>query len=275
MNVILSQQDYTFTSRIINSIIDLKDGVKKWRVWLLLAWQDIQLRYRRSVLGPFWITLSMAITICMTGLLYGTLFKISLDRYFPYFASGMLIWSFVSVSISEGTNIFFESERFLKQMKLPYSVFIFRTVARNFIIFLHNFVIFIPIMFIFHLQINSNIFIGIYGLLLIILNAIAAGFILAIYGTRFRDISQIVTSLSQVLFFLTPVIWSPSILPEKYLFIVYLNPFAQFLEMIRNPLLGLPPSGYAYITTLVLTLLNLTLAFTLFSRVRTRIAYWL
>src|SRR5690348_3195559 len=145
--VITSQDESKINTQMSLALSDIKEGLSKWQIWLLLAWQDIRLRYRRSTLGPFWITLSMGITIGMTGLLYGSLFHIRMIEYFPTFASGMLIWSFISSSLSEGSNIFIESESFLKRIRLPYSTFVFRTVTRNLIIFLHNFVIYIPIMF--------------------------------------------------------------------------------------------------------------------------------
>jgi ABC-type polysaccharide/polyol phosphate export permease len=275
MQVIISQENHTLSLRSQLAVKDIMQGLKSWPIWLALAWQDIRLRYRRSALGPFWITLSMGITIGFTGLLYGTLFKMRLDNYFPFFSAGMLTWGLIAISLTEGSNIYFEGENFLKQMKLPFSAFILRTVCRNFIIFLHNIVIFIPIIWIFHIPVNWNTLISIYGMCLIVFNLVTISTLLAIFGTRFRDIGQIVTSLIQVVFFLTPIIWAPSILPEKYQFAIYLNPFAQFLEIVRAPLMGLMPTTYAFISTLVLTFLNATFAFIIFARFRARIAYWL
>jgi len=272
---IYSQLDSSLTARMNLAFLDIKEGAKKWRIWLLLAWQDIRLRYRRSLLGPFWITLSMTITIGMTGMLYGVLLNFRMAEYFPSFAAGMLIWSLISILITDGSNTFAESENFLKQMKLPYSVFVYRFVARNFIIFLHNIVIFIPIMFLFHIKPTLDTLLVFLGLFLILWNAVAVGFILAIFGTRFRDIAQVVNSFIQVIFFLTPIIWVPSMLPQKFQFAVKLNPVAQFLEMVRNPLLGLAPSSYAICVTLTISILSAVFAFALFMRFRARISYWL
>ena len=76
--------------------LDLWEGLKKWKIWMALAWQDIKLRYRRSVIGPLWITLSMAITVYSMGFLYSRLFHMDLDSYFPYLVSGMLAWGVIS-----------------------------------------------------------------------------------------------------------------------------------------------------------------------------------
>ncbi|MCZ6914895.1 MAG: ABC transporter permease [Rickettsia endosymbiont of Ixodes persulcatus] len=257
------------------ALTDIYDGIKEWRIWLLLAWQDVKLRYRRSTLGPFWITLSMAITIYTMGLLYGRLFKMELSQYYPYLAAGILGWSLISSLLTEGAIIFVDSEQFIKQMKQPYSVFVFRTVTKCFIIFFHHIIVLIPIILIFKVKINFYSFFSLLSLVIIWLNGVVYGVILAILGTRFRDVVQLIISLTQVIFFLTPIIWSPRVLPERYQYIVKLNPFAQFMELLRNPLLGSLPSNYTIFFTVSVTLLGFIISFVAFSRYRARIAYWL
>ena len=83
-------------SQTMLALADLMEGFKKWPVWFLLACQDIKLRYRRSVLGPFWITISMAITVYTMGFLYGHLFRSELQTYYPFLVSGMLAWAVIS-----------------------------------------------------------------------------------------------------------------------------------------------------------------------------------
>ncbi len=262
-------------TRTALAFTDIKDGFSKWNIWILLSWQDIRMRYRRSTLGPFWITLSMAITIYTMGLLYGHLFKMELAHYYPYLAASMLGWSLISSLLTDGSGIFIENEHFLKQIKLPYITFILRATARNFIIFFHNIFVIIPIIIFFHVSVNLFTLLFLVGLLVIWINAITFGTILAILGTRFRDITQLINSLIQVVFFLTPVMWSPAILPEKYQYLVKLNPFAQFLELLRNPLLGTPPSAYAFAVTLAITLVGIAGSFFIFARYRARITYWI
>ena len=254
---------------------DIYDGFKQWRIWLLLAWQDIKLRYRRSTLGPFWITLSMAVTIYTMGLLYGRLFKMDLAQYYPFLATGILSWSLISSLLTEGTSIFVDSEQFIKQMKQPYSVFVFKTVTKCFIIFLHHILVLVPIILFFNVKVNFYSLFALWSLIVIWLNGISYGVILAILGTRFRDIVQLISSLVQVIFFLTPIIWSPSVLPERYQYIVNLNPFAQFMELLRSPLLGTLPSNYTIFFITIVTLLGFFVSFIIFSRYRVRIAYWL
>src|SRR3989338_10164686 len=83
---------------------DFKESLQHWRIWLMLAYQDIKLRYRRSVLGPFWITISMAVTVYSMGFLYSHLFHIELSQYYPFVVASMLAWSLISSVIIEMTD---------------------------------------------------------------------------------------------------------------------------------------------------------------------------
>jgi ABC-type polysaccharide/polyol phosphate export permease len=256
---------------------DFKEGLSVWRIWFLLAYQDIKLRYRRSVLGPFWLTLSMAITVYSMGFLYGHLFRTDLHQYYPFLVAGMLSWALLSSVIVEQTDAFVTSEGLIKQIKLPYSLYTHRIATRNIIIFFHNIIVMVPVYLIFYdtAKINFNFLLLIPGLLLIYINAIFYGLFLAMICIRYRDVSQIIKSLIQVVFFLTPVMWDPSILNEKKRFIVDLNPFYSFLEIIRAPLLGKAPSLFNVSVVLGATLIGMLICVRIFIPYRPRIIYWL
>lgn len=257
------------------AIKDLLEGVKAWRIWGLLAWQDIRLRYRRSQLGPFWITLSMAVTIYSMGFLYGHLFKMNLQYYFPYLASGMLTWALISTTINDSTNAFIDASGYLKQTKLPYLLFVLRVVMRNLIIFFHNLIAVIPIIIFCKVPLGLPTFGFFLGIAIIALNGAIYGVILSMLGARYRDIAQVIVSFMQVIFFLTPIMWMAKSLPDKMQYVVKINPFAQYIDLIRSPLLGVWPSLYSYAITLILTILGFILMLFMFSRSRHRIVYWL
>jgi ABC-type polysaccharide/polyol phosphate export permease len=256
---------------------DIRDGLKSWRIWWMLAYQDIKLRYRRSILGPFWLTISMAITIYSMGYLYAHLFHIELAKYYPFLVAGMLGWSLISTIVLEYTDGFLSSEGLIKQIKLPYSLHIHRIICRNIIIFFHNILVIIPILIIFHetAKVNLNTLLLIPGLLIIYINAISYGLVLSMIGVRYRDISQIIKSLIQVAFFITPVMWGPEVLGPKNQFIVDANPFYAFLELIRQPLLGHAPTLKNIVMVVAVTLFGFLISAKIFSSFRARIIYWL
>lgn len=259
------------------ALLDIKSGSAKWRIWLMLAYQDIQLRYRRSILGPFWLTLSMAITVYSMGFLYGHLFRVGLQQYYPFLVAGMLTWALIASVLTDLTDTFITSESLIKQIKLPYSLYIHRVIAKNVIIFFHNMLVMLPIFVIFSAgaKINFYSLLLIPGLAMIYLNAFIYGLILAMLGSRYRDVSQIIKSLIQVIFFITPIMWTPTILPPKDQFFVLLNPFYSFVELIRSPLIGQAPSLFNLGVTLGITLVGSIVCAFMFTRYRARIIYWL
>jgi len=254
---------------------DILGGLLCWRIWLLISWQDIRLRYRRSHLGPLWITISMAVQVYTIGFLYGKLFNVDLQDYYPYLAGGLLTWSLISTLINDSAVGFVNSENYLRQMKIPFTVFVMRLLSRNIMIFFHNIFVIIPIFLIFRLPISVNILALIPGLAIVILNGFGFGLLLSLLGARYRDINQFIQNLVQVAFFLSPIMWQPSRLPPNYQFIVDYNPFAQFVNMIRQPLIGQLPSLHSYLYTFSIGVCALIIALLTFHQVRKRIVYWL
>lgn len=110
-------------SRILPELLAI---YQQWFVWLTLASQDIKLRYRRSVLGPLWITISMAVTIYSMGFLYGKLFHVELKTYFLYLASGIIGWSYISSLLLESGQVFIESEGYIRNHESYVSMFLMR-----------------------------------------------------------------------------------------------------------------------------------------------------
>ncbi len=254
---------------------DIFAGLKQWQVWWMLAWQDIRIRYKRSILGPFWITISMAITVYAMGFLYGHLFNMDLQRYFPYLASGMIIWALVATILNEAPNIFIEGAAFIKQVKLPYSVFIYRTIMRNLIIFGHNIIAIIPLWIYFKVPVNFSLFLALIGLMILLIAGYIYAFLLAMIGSRYRDIAPIIVSMVQVTFFLSPILWMSDRIPLRFQFIVSYNPAAQFINLVRQPLLGQWPSWHSYLAALIVIVVGLALTVSLYKRSYKRIVFWL
>lgn len=268
---------YPNTTQAQLALQDITEGLKRWPIWLMLAYQDIKLRYRRSVLGPFWLTLSMAITVYSMGFLYSHLFHIELAHYFPFLVSGMLGWSLISTVVIETIDGLVSSDGFIKQIKLPYTLYIHRIATRNVIIFFHNILVIVPIYLIFHnnISVNAKTLLVIPGLLVVYFNAISYGLILGMIGARYRDVSQIIKSLVQVVFFITPVMWSADVLKGANRYIADANPFYSFLELIRAPLLGTLPTPLNLCMVTFVSLLGGFIAYKMLVKYRSRIVYWL
>jgi ABC-2 type transport system permease protein/lipopolysaccharide transport system permease protein len=253
---------------------DIVDGIALWRLWLTLGWNDVLQRYSRSVLGPFWLTASMAVMVVTLGVLYSQLFNQPIDDFLPFFCVGLLVWNLLSSYLVEGGMLFTGSESYIKQIRLPYSLYAYRSSWAKLIIFAHNFIIYIGVLLYFRIWPGPTALIAIPGLVFVVLNGTIASLTLGIVSARFRDIPQLVGSVVQIVFFLTPIFWKPESL-KGHAYVVELNPFYHLIEVVRAPLLGNLPSASNYWSVLVLTVINIAVAYAFFSRFRARIAYWI
>lgn len=265
----------TLKARIASTISqEIIAGFRAWPVWVIMGWDDIRQRYRRSVIGPFWITLSMGVFIMVLGVIYGRLFHAELQSYLPYLTVGFVVWGFMSTAANDSCIAFIDANRIIKQIKLPYSVYILRVVWRNFIIFLHTIVIYIPVAIFFKIEPNLTMLWAIPGLILVCVNLIWVTTIIAILSTRFRDIQPIVGTMIQLGMFATPIMWTVSSLGDAKM-VAEINPVYHLIEITRAPLLGVAPEPQSWLVACGLAVIGSVLAIALLVRTSRRIVFWL
>jgi ABC-2 type transport system permease protein/lipopolysaccharide transport system permease protein len=255
------------------AIRDIRDGWARRELWSTMGLQDIRHRYRRSVLGPFWLTISMGVMVGALGLLYGAIFGQQLENYLPYLAAGFVCWGLISTLILDGTSAFIASEGLIKQLTAPLSVHVYTVVWRGLLIFLHNVWIYFVVAIVFGRSPGPALLLVIPAVAILLANGLWMGLLLGLLSTRFRDVPQIIASVVQVMFFLTPVIWKPEMLPGRAL-ILDLNPFYYLVELVRAPLLGQIPSLQIILGVAVLTIGGWALALVFYTTYRWRLAYW-
>ena len=262
------------SSQAALALYDLVEGARFTHLWGRLGWQDIRRRYRRSTLGPFWITISMGLLVGVLGTLYGGLFKVQATNYVPYLTLGFVIWTLVNGLVNDGCMAFVSASNIIQQARLPLSVHIYRVVWRNLIIFFHNAVIFVIVAMLFSVWPGWTGLLAIPGMVLLCLNGVWVGLLLGAFSARFRDVPPIIASIVRIAFFVTPIIWMPELLPHRAVLPMNLNPFFHVLEVVREPLLGQVPSAVSWLAMIGMTLVGATLTYLGYVRYRWRIAYW-
>lgn len=255
---------------------DIITSFKDSRLPIFLAYSDIRQRYRRSSLGPFWITISMGVTIACIGVIFGNIFKAPMKEFLPFLSIGLIIWGVISSVITEATTVFPSSAGIIRQLPIPLFSHIYRMIIRNVYVLLHNIAV-LPIVYICvgkTIGLESLLFLP--GFLLLLLNLAWISLILAIVCARFRDLTQIVASFLQVFFYITPIIWMPSLLPARAsVMLLEPNPFYHLVSIVRNPLIGLPTSSGNWIFALVMGVIGTFVAVIFFNNYRRRVAYWI
>ena len=262
------------SSRAALAATDLLEGIRKSWLWTTLAQQDVKLRYRGSILGPFWQTLTTAVMIGGMGLIYAELFHTELYDYLPMLAVGLIFWMFVAGMITEGCGTFVGVQGIIQQVRLPFSLHAYRLVYRNLLLLAHNFVIIPIVLLIFPHPISWFRLIELVpGLILIIVTGLWVSVLLGMISARFRDVPPIVASIVQVVFFITPVMW-PSEALGRHAWWAQLNPLFAAIDVLRGPLLGQPTASYSWIILVTMTVVGCFAAFAFFARFRSRIAFW-
>lgn len=260
-------------SYITLAVRDLKQASVQRQVWLHLGWLEVKQRYRRSVIGPWWISLSMLIFIGMMGLVFSRLFHQELRSYIPFFTAGFLFWTCISTSISESADIFRANVGFIKQMNLPYHLYLFKHLVKQLIYLMHNACVYVLVCLFFQFNPGWNLLWLIPGLFLLFVNLYWIGCVLSMLCTRFRDLVPIITSCIQIAFFVTPISWTPKLLGADSAILLW-NPLCYLLDLLRSPCLGQRPAWTSYIVVFSLALCGCLLSFLVFARKRARIAFW-
>ena len=254
---------------------DLGAGWRQRSLWGYLGWQDIKQRYRRSVLGPLWISISMGVIATAMGILYGALFGEPIHTFLPYVATGLLIWNFVSGCILEGSEVFIANEGLIRFLPAPISLHVYRLLWRQTLFFLHNLVIWLLLVIIFPQPLSATVLLALPAFLLLVLNGLWLALLAGIIATRFRDIPPIIASLTQLLFFMTPIVWSYERLKSNPLAAyVELNPVMHFVEILRQPLLGQPIVWRHWAVVGVITVVGCAVSLVCLRNYRSRVAYW-
>lgn len=256
-------------------IADIHASLLQWRFWTHLGTEDILKQYRRSYLGPVWISLNTAIFVLAFSVIGSQIFGTDLKEYLVYFCLGHVVFLFLSSLITEGCQTFTAAEAFLKQTPYPKLTFVLRVMWRNLLNTAHN----VPIMLV-ALAVNDDLGAVRWDVLLanLLLTLLSAFLLVANLGAvcaRFRDVPLLIGSVMQISMFLTPVMWKPSQLSENAQIIAIVNPLAAYLELLRAPLMGTVPEIHHYLNaSIVLGVLGMGF-FTGFLRSRRRLLYWL
>jgi ABC-type polysaccharide/polyol phosphate export permease len=258
-------------THFIRALIEVS---KKAPIWFFMAHQETVAKYRRTTLGPWWITLGTGAGLCAMGFIWGAVFKMDISELFPYLTSGFIFWAFISSTLIEGGEVFAKASVTLRSVKLPPLIFIFASVLKNLYILAHNIIIFLLVLVIFQLKVSFITFLFVPGLLLLVVTSLFVTVILSILGARFRDLSYMIGSLMTFMFLLTPVMWNPNILSGRSMCLAYLNPITHYLAIVRDPLLNKIPDSISYLSAIGMSIFLFLLASFLYKKSEKRIIFW-
>lgn len=264
----------SFADEFKSACGDIVTSFKDTRIWFALGLNDVVARYRGSILGPFWITLTTAVFVLGIGFLYAGLMKVSLDRYLPWMTTGLVVWNLISQTVMEGADAFVAASDVLRQAALPAPLFVWRVIWRNVLTFVHQLPVLIVVGFkfgyLFHIYLGEAVI----GFVLVVINISWFALAFAAICARFRDLKQILASLIQLLFFLSPVLWIPSEMRGLGQQLIALNPIVHMLDVLRGPLIAEHFHLHSVVFLLVMGVAGWGLTLVFLAKVRRRIVHY-
>ncbi|MDA8777179.1 ABC transporter permease [Pontimonas sp.] len=268
-----SDQNLSGTSKLMNNFQNRV--VRALSVGKILGTDDVKETYRRTFVGPLWITIGLGVQVAMIGVVFSLIFSADLKTYLPYLAVSLVVWNFLQQTISDGCNTFISSERLIKQIPLPFMAYALRTLWKQTFVFAHNFLV-IPVVFlIFGYGLTTSALFLPLGFLIVLVNLGWVVTVVGIISARYRDLGPIVQSFLTMAFYVSPVIWLPTAIPVEYRGVILgLNPFFHLMEMVRSPLLGEVPDTVSIVVSMGLAVVGSVFAWLLLRNFSSRIAFW-
>ena len=243
-------------------------------LWITLGWYDFTLRYRRTYFGPLWEILVVGIWIVGLGLLFGRLLGHSGENYLVYLSVGVILWSFISSTLTTGAGVFVSNARAISSINNPLFTYVLRNAVEHWAKLAVHSLILIGVLLWSDVQLGWQTLLVVPGMLLLFLGSLLAVPLLGFAGARYRDLTHLIRAGMRFLFFATPVFWYVDGLGDREFFAL-LNPFTHYLELVRAPLTGETASVLSWSLVLAIDAAGLVLLAATYNSLRRRLAIWI
>ncbi len=264
------------TTPFVTAAKDFYEGWQKFDLWFTLGKLELKRRYRRTKLGPFWGAAHNALYIICVGFIFSTLLAADRDKYMPFLTTGIIAWMFVYNTMQEASTAFISTSGLRQQLPFPYSMFIFQTIWRNLLVHAHNYILYLAVVLLFPVKTDWHLLLLIPGYFLVIGNLIWISTLIATASARYRDITQLVAAVIQVMIFVTPIFYDASRLTEwQRTWMLPPNLLYHMAAVLRAPLLGEVAPLSSYFILLFTMVVGTIGAAWFFGKRRNKIIYWI
>lgn len=256
-----------------SGIADLLCTLRMPQLVLYMAWSDVRARYKRSVLGPLWITFGTGISVVAFGYIWSELLKMGRAEFVPILTIGLVLWQFMSACLIEAPSVFTRQASAIRNLDLPFSLYPAQLVLRHLINLAHNLPLFVLVGVVMGVSVTPHILLVFPAFVLVLLNLFWMTLLVGLLGARFRDLEYLIGMIMPLLMFLSPVFYRPNslLMSGQY---VWFNPLSSMIEIIRYPLLGEPIPLFVWGINAGFLAVGALLTVWLFNAKNKRIPFW-
>lgn len=251
---------------------DLIKSFGLMRFWLTYSWEDIRTTYRHTAFGVLWITVSFFALLVVKFLIFRPMNSADSEYFVQYLAIGIVVWYYIA-NVLGSSNTFVPFENWLKNDTIPAAGFAFIVLFRCLFNFSFNALSVVLVFLYIGIDWHVEVFSLIPAALLTLFTSYSLLIFLGVISLRYRDIAQLVTTITRFGFFLSPIFWTPAQMGKIFDYL-YWNPVAHFIWIFRDPILygRIPWESWLYCSIVAITSSILAVIFyTLFKR---RLIYW-
>ncbi len=258
----------------LSGLRDIAQSFTRAPLWITLGWYDFELQYRRAFVGPLWEVVIIGVWVAGLGLLFGRLLGHDQNDYLVYMASGVVIWQYMSSTLTTGANVFVSNSRQIVSINNPLYTYVLRNVVEHVVKLCIHSLVFVAVVILTGASAQPVMLLAVPGLLCLVLTTLWAVPLLGFIGTRFRDFTHLLRACMRFLFFATPVFWYADGLNDRA-FLANYNPFTHFLAIVREPLTGVAATPESWAVVLAANFVGIGILCVLYNRLRRSLTLWL
>jgi lipopolysaccharide transport system permease protein len=220
--------------------LNLRDLWAYRELLFFLTWRDVQVRYKQTLLGAAWAIIQPLATMLIFTLFFGKLAGMpSEDIPYPLFAyAGLLPWTFFANALTNSGNSLVGSSNLITKVYFPRMIIPGAAVGAGLVDFAIAFVILVALMAYYHVAVTWSILMLPVLITLTTLLALGVGMWMSALNVKYRDIRYALPFLIQLWMFASPIIYPASIVPERWRWVLALNPLTGIIEGYRSSLFG-------------------------------------
>ncbi|HEY9676777.1 MAG TPA: ABC transporter permease [Drouetiella sp.] len=247
---------FGYTCRSVLELKNIKFALASFVV------NNLRRRYRRSVLGFAWSLLNPLLTMAVMTAVFSLLWHSDPKKFGVYVFTGLLPWTYITDSITMGSQSLVQSEAFLKKVYIPKSFFPLVAVSTETANFAFSLASLMAMALIVGVQMNWTVLLVPAAIALLFLFNFSVTLILAVATVYFRDLTHIIKVGLSTVFYLVPIVYSLDMVPEKYRALFLLNPVFYFIDLFRSLIyLGVMPEPVRWAIPCAITAVAFCIAF--------------
>jgi ABC-2 type transport system permease protein len=264
---------YDSAQRGIPAIEEMRELIRYKNMVFQTVRRNIVVRYKRSVLGIAWTMLAPLGTTLILTFVFSNVFG-GVAAYAPYVLSGLLCWSFFSATTSDSMSNLIWGEGLLRRIYVPRTVFAISAIGTGLINMAFGLVPLLIVVLFAGIPINLSILTLPISVLFLAMFSLGVGLLLSTFAVYFTDIIQMYGVALTAWMYGSPVIWRIEMIPERFLFLIKLNPMYHLITLFRKPIYyGQVPTGNEFMIAGTLAILTLVAGWLIFTQKADEFAY--